>query len=45
VVNFPAKQIGLFVSEALTLGVPDEKGKYVLVVPDKELARLGGKLY
>lgn len=33
VVNFPAKQIGPFKSEVLTLGVPDEKGKVILVTP------------
>lgn len=27
VVNFPPKQIGPFVSECLTLGVPDEQGE------------------
>lgn len=45
VVNFPPRQIGLFASEVLTLGVPDENRNCVLVVPDKDLAQLGGKLY
>jgi len=36
VVNFPPRQIGPFISEVLTLGVPDEGGE---VVP------IGGKLY
>jgi len=29
----------------LTLGVPDQEGRCVLVVPDKEIAKIGGKLY
>jgi len=45
VVNFPPRQIGSFISEVLTLGVPDENGDVVLVVPDKEIAWIGGKLY
>lgn len=45
VVNFPPRQIGPFVSEVLTLGVPDKEGRCVLVVPDKEIAKIGGKLY
>lgn len=44
VVNFPPKQIGPFVSECLTLGVPDEQGRVVLVRPDKN-ATIGGKLF
>lgn len=44
VVNFPPRQIGPFVSEVLTLGVPGENGECVLVLPD-ERAELGGKLY
>lgn len=44
VVNFPPKQIGPFVSECLTLGVPDEQGRVVLVRPDKD-AQIGGKLF
>ena len=45
VVNFPPRQIGPFISEVLTLGVPDESGDVVLVVPDKEISKIGGKLY
>ena len=44
VVNFPPRQIGPFMSEVLTLGVPDEAGNVVLVVPDAEIP-LGGKLF
>ena len=35
VVNFPAKQIGPFMSEFLTLGLHDEDGQVVLVSPDQ----------
>ncbi|MFA6177510.1 MAG: tRNA-binding protein [Candidatus Paceibacterota bacterium] len=45
VVNFPIRKIGSFESEALTLGVPDAEGKVVLLVPDKDNAVIGGKLY
>lgn len=45
VVNFPPRQIGPFLSEVLTLGVPDSGHECVLIVPDKEEAVLGGKLY
>ena len=44
VLNFPPKQIGPFVSECLTLGVPDKDGKVVLVRPDKEV-EIGEKLF
>lgn len=45
VVNFPPRQIGPFTSEVLTLGVPDEAGRVVLVVPDKRSAVIGGRLF
>jgi tRNA-binding protein len=45
VVNFPPRQIGPFVSEVLTLGVPDEHGDVILIAPDDEHAPLGGRLY
>lgn len=44
VVNFPPRQIGPFMSEVLTLGVPDEEGEVVLLTPDKDVP-LGGRLY
>jgi tRNA-binding protein len=44
VVNFPTRQIGPFMSEVLTLGVPDEHGHVVLLVPDKDVP-LGGKMF
>jgi len=44
VVNFPPRQIGKFMSEVLTLGVPDEEGAVVLVTPDHETP-IGGRLF
>ena len=44
VVNFPPRQIGPFMSEVLTLGVPDAEGNVVLVTPDKDVP-IGGRLY
>ncbi len=44
VVNFPPRQIGPFMSEVLTLGVPDESGAVVLVTPDKTVP-IGGRLF
>ncbi len=37
VTNFPPKQVGPFISEVLTLGLPDAEGKVVLISPDKEV--------
>jgi tRNA-binding protein len=45
VVNFLPRQIGPFVSEVLTLGVPDAEGECILMVPDHDDAVLGGRLY
>lgn len=45
VVNFPVRQIGPFMSEVLTLGVPDADHECVLIVPDKDDAIVGGKLF
>jgi tRNA-binding protein len=44
VVNFPPKQIGPFISEVLTLGVPDGNGEVVLLGPTQEVP-LGGKMF
>ena len=44
VVNFPPRQIGPFVSEVLTLGVPDKEGDIILIEPGNESSILGGKL-
>lgn len=44
VVNFPAKQIGPFMSEILVLGVPDAEGEVVLLQPSEEVP-LGGRMY
>lgn len=44
VVNFPPKQIGPFMSECLTLGVPDADGEVVLITPELDVP-LGGKLF
>ncbi len=44
VVNFPAKQIGKFMSEILVLGFPDSEGEVVLLVPDKAVPD-GGRMF
>lgn len=44
VVNFPPRQIGPYLSEVLTLGVPDDARGVVLVVPDKDVP-IGGRLF
>ncbi|MGU3398315.1 tRNA-binding protein [Brucellaceae bacterium D45D] len=44
VVNFPPRQIGPFMSEVLTLGLPDETGEVVLAAIDKIVPN-GGKLF
>ncbi len=44
VVNFPSKQIGPFISEVLTLGLPDSDGNVVLLSPTAEVP-LGGKMF
>lgn len=44
VVNFPPRQIGKFMSEVLTLGVPDEEGEVVLLSPDLATPP-GGRLF
>jgi tRNA-binding protein len=44
VVNLKPRQIGPFVSEVLTLGMPDENGDVALVRPDLRVPD-GGKLF
>ena len=44
VVNFPPRQIGPFMSEVLTLGVPDADGEVVLIQPSLDVPN-GGRLY
>jgi tRNA-binding protein len=44
VVNFPPRQIGKFMSEVLTLGMPDADGEVVLLQPGHGVPN-GGRLY
>jgi len=44
VVNFPPRQIGPVRSEVLTLGVPDEEGRVILLSPDAEVP-IGGRMF
>jgi tRNA-binding protein len=44
VMNFPPRQIGPFVSEVLTLGIPDAEGAVVLIRPDFTVPA-GGRLF
>lgn len=44
VVNFPPRQIGPFMSEVLTLGMPDADGAVVLIRPDFAVPD-GGRLF
>lgn len=44
VVNFPPKQIGPFISEVLTLGVPDANGNVVLLAPTMAVPN-GGRMF
>jgi len=44
VVNFPPRQIGPFMSEVLTLGMPDENGAVVLLRPTLPVPN-GGKMF
>jgi tRNA-binding protein len=44
VVNFPPRRIGPFVSEVLTLGVPDDGGAVVLLEPEREVP-VGGRIF
>ena len=44
VVNFAPRQIGKFMSEVLTLGMPDAEGAVVLLHPDQPVPN-GGRLF
>jgi tRNA-binding protein len=44
VVNFPPRQIGPFMSEVLTLGMPDADGAVVLLTPERDVP-LGGRMF
>lgn len=44
VVNFPPRQIGPFLSEVLTLGVPGPDGGVVLIAPERDVP-IGGRLF
>ncbi len=44
VVNFPPKQIGPYMSEVLTLGVPDAENGVVLLLPERDVP-LGGRMF
>ena len=44
VVNFPPRQIGPFMSEVLTLGVPDGNGEVVLLHPSVAVPN-GGRMF
>jgi len=44
VINFPIKRIGPFLSEVLTLGLPDGNGGVVLLCPTQDVP-LGGKMF
>jgi tRNA-binding protein len=44
VVNFPPRQIGPFISEVLTLGLPDEEGNVVLLAPTLKVPN-GGRMF
>lgn len=44
VVNLPPRRIGPFVSEVLTLGLPDANGRVVLLAPEQPVPD-GGRMY
>jgi tRNA-binding protein len=44
VVNFPPRRIGPFVSEVLTLGVPDDEGRVALLAVERDVP-LGGRVF
>jgi tRNA-binding protein len=44
VVNFPKRQIGPFMSEVLTLGMPGANGEVILIHPERAVPN-GGRLF
>jgi len=44
VVNFPPRQIGPFMSEVLTLGLPDSNGEVMLIGPTRKVPD-GGRMF
>lgn len=44
VVNFPPRQIGKFMSQVLTLGVPGAEGEVILLHPERPVPN-GGRLF
>jgi tRNA-binding protein len=44
VVNFAPKQIGPYISDVLTLGVPDGEGGVVLLTPERDVP-IGGRMF
>ena len=44
VINFPPKQVGPYLSEVLTVGVPDGEGGVVLLVPERDVP-IGGRMF
>jgi tRNA-binding protein len=44
VVNFPPRQIGPFMSEVLTLGLPDQNGEVMLIAPARKVPD-GGRMF
>ena len=44
VVNFPPRQIGPFMSEVLTLGLPDADGEVMLIGPARKVPN-GGRMF
>ncbi|MBW0002345.1 MAG: tRNA-binding protein [Hyphomicrobiales bacterium] len=44
VVNFPPRQIGPFISEVLTLGLPDADGEVMLIGPSGKVPN-GGRMF
>ena len=45
VVNFPPKQIGPYMSEVLTLGVPDSDGDGVVLLTPERGVPIGGRMF